>query len=195
MKQVTLLLLALMLLPSAPLFAQQNDAAQPEAKTALPARRPRNAPVSEEDRITREVRHELVMLPYYSLFDWLAFRVNGTTVELLGSAHTVGLKSDAVNTVKHIEGVEKVIDHIDQLPPSPMDDRIRRQVARAIFSWGSNWRYGYSAVPSIHIIVKNGRVTLEGIVDNQADKDAAGIRANGVSGVFQVTNNLVVAKG
>jgi hyperosmotically inducible protein len=201
MKQVTLLLLALMLLPTAPLFGQQNAAgtaatsAQPEAKPALPVRKPRNAPVSEEDRITHEVRHELLMLPYYSLFDWLAFRVNGSTVELLGAAKTVGLKRDAVNAVKHIEGVEKVIDNIDQLPPSPMDDRIRRQVARAIFSFGSNYRYAYQAVPSIHIIVKNGRVTLEGVVDNQADKDAAGIRANGVSGVFQVTNNLVVVKG
>jgi hyperosmotically inducible protein len=201
MRKFEVLLLALTLLPGALLFAspvgQPNDAApaatgaQSQALPALPARKPS---VSEEDRITREVRHELLMLPYYTLFDWLAFRVNGSTVELLGAVNTLGLKRDAVSVVKHIEGVDNVIDHIDQLPPSPMDNRIRRAVARAIFTWGSNWRYSESAVPSIHIIVKNGRVTLEGIVDNQADKDAAGIRANGVPGVFQVTNNLIVSK-
>ncbi len=128
----------------------------------MPARKPKNAPVSEEDRITHEVRHELVMQPYYTIWDWLAFRVNGSTVELLGDAYSVGLKRDAVNSVKHIEGVEKVIDHINELPPSPMDDRIRHQVARAIFNWDGLSRYSWSAVPSIHIIVNGGRVRLEG---------------------------------
>jgi len=146
------------------------------------------------ERIQKEVRHELVMLPYYRLWDWLAFRVNGSTVELLGDANSLGLKSDAVNSVKHIKGVQNVIDHINQLPPSSMDDRIRRQVARAIFNWGGLSRYSWSAVPSIHIIVSGGRVRLEGIVDSQPDKDAAGLRANGVPGVFEVTNNLRVVK-
>ena len=164
------------------------------ALPALPIHKPKNAPVSEEDRLTREVRHELVMQPYYTIWDWLAFRVNGRTVELLGDAYSNGLKGDAVSSVKHIEGVENVIDHINELPPSPMDDRIRHQVARAIFNWGGLSRYSWSAVPSIHIIVKGGRVRLEGVVDSQQDKDAAGIRANGVSGVFQVTNNLLVVK-
>jgi hyperosmotically inducible protein len=183
--------------------AAQNDnlpaaaAAQtPETEPipALPIHKPKNAPVSEEDRITREVRHELVLQPYYTIWDWLAFRVNGSTVELLGDTYSVGLKRDVLSSVKHIEGVEKVIDHINELPPSPMDDRIRHQVARAIFSFGGLSRYSWSAVPSIHIIVKGGRVRLEGIVDSEADKNAAGLRANQVSGVFEVKNDLRVAK-
>jgi hyperosmotically inducible periplasmic protein len=207
MRNGKLYLLAFALLLVSPVFARkaapQSDKASaaataqaqsPDAIPALPARKPKNAPANDEDRISREVRHELVMQPYYTLWDWLAFRVNGNTVELVGDANSNGLKRDAVNSVKHIEGVEKVIDHINQLPPSPMDDRIRHQVARAIFNWGGLSRYSWSAVPSIHIIVSGGRVRLEGIVDSQGDKDAAGLRANGVSGVFQVTNNLLVVK-
>jgi hyperosmotically inducible periplasmic protein len=165
-----------------------------DAIPALPVPKPKHAPVSEEERIARKVRHELVMQPYYTIWDWLAFRVNGSTVELLGDVYSLGLKRDAVDTVKHIAGVERVIDHINQLPPSPMDDRIRRQVARAIFSWGTLSRYSWPAVPSIHVIVNGGQVWLEGVVDNQPDKDVAGLRANGVSGVFQVTNDLRVEK-
>ena len=165
-----------------------------DAIPALPARKNKTAPANEEDRIAREVRHELVMQPYYTLWDWLAFRVNGGTVELVGDTNSVGLKRDAVNSVKRIEGVEKVIDHINQLPPSSMDDRIRHQVAHAIFNYAGLSRYSWSAVPSIHIIVSSGRVRLEGIVDNEGDKNLAGIRANQVSGVFQVTNNLRVVK-
>lgn len=206
MKTRKLYLLASALLVASPLpvcsAAQQPDAAPVASRPAqtqepipaLPARKPRNAPATEEDRISREVRHVLVMQPYYTLWDWLAFRVNGSTVELVGDVNTVGLKRDAVNSVKHIEGVEQVIDHINQLPPSPMDDRIRHQVFHAISNWGGLSRYFWSAVPSIHIIVERGRVRLEGIVNSEADKNAAFIRANGVSGVFQVTNNLRVVK-
>jgi hyperosmotically inducible protein len=165
-----------------------------DAIPALPAHKPKNAPVSEEDRISREVRHELVMQPYYTIWDWLAYRVNGTTVELVGDVYSNGLKGDAVNSVKHIEGVDKVIDHINLLPPSSMDDRIRHQLARAIFSFGGLSKYSWSAVPSIHIIVKGGRVRLEGVVNSEQDKNAAFLRANGVPGVFQVTNNLLVVK-
>src|SRR5208337_4300299 len=128
--------------------AQSNDAIP-----ALPAHKSRNAPTGDEERIAREVRHELVMQPYYTIWDWLAFRVNGSTVELLGDVKNPTLKKDAINTVKRIEGVENVIDHINQLPPSPMDDRIRKEVARSIFNWGNLSRYSWSAVPSIHIIV------------------------------------------
>jgi len=204
MKKPVPYLLTFALLMALPLFANAQktesvpSAAAPapetEAIPALPIHKPKNAPVSEEDRLTREVRHELVMQPYYTSWDWLAFRVNGNTVELLGDANSPGLRRDAVNSVKHIEGVEKVIDHINELPPSPMDDRIRHQVARAIFSFDGLSRYSWSAVPSIHIIVKGGRVRLEGVVDNQPDKDLIGLRANQVPGVFQVTNNLRVVK-
>lgn len=146
-----------------------------------------------EARISREVRHELLMLPYYTIFDDLRYRVNGYTVELLGEVNTPVLKSEAESAVKHIEGVEQVTNHIEILPPSPADQRIREEVARRIFSFDGLSRYSWEAAPSIHIIVKNGHVTLLGVVDSEADKNAAGIQANGVPGVFSVQNNLVVA--
>ena len=145
-----------------------------------------------EDRITREVRHELVMLPYYGVFDNLAYRVNGGTVTLMGQVTRPTLKSDAGNVVKRIEGVDRVDNQIQVLPVSPMDDKIRRAEYRAIYSEASLEKYALQAVPPIHIIVDNGRVTLEGAVGSQSDKDLAGLRANGVSGVFSVVNNLQV---
>ena len=124
------------------------------------------------------------MLPYYSVFDNLAFQVDGDTVTLLGQVTRPTLKSSARNVVKGIEGVEKVVNKIEVLPLSPADDRIRLATYRAIFGESALQRYGMSAVPSIHIIVNNGRVTLEGVVDNETDKNLANIRANGVPGVF-----------
>ncbi len=144
-------------------------------------------------RIAREVRHELLMLPYYSLFDDLRYKVDNGTVTLLGSVINPTLKSDAQNVVKKIEGVQKVDNKIDILPPSNLDDRIRRATARSIFSYDGLSRYGWEAAPSIHIIVKNGHITLLGVVDSQADKNAAGLRANGVPGAFSVDNQLQVA--
>jgi len=146
------------------------------------------------DRIVREVRHELVMLPYYGVFDNLAYRVDGSTVTLMGQATRPTLKSDAENVVKRIEGVEHVKNEIEVLPVSPNDDRIRRAVYRAIYSDPTMDRYAIQAIPPIHIIVKNGNVSLEGVVATEADKNIAGIRANGVSGVFSVKNNLTVEK-
>src|SRR4051795_433176 len=137
-----------------------------------------------QDRVTREVRHELVMLPYYGVFDNLAYRVDGSTVTLLGQVTRPTLKSDAENVVKDIEGVERVNNQIEVLPLSPMDDRIRMAEYRAIFSSPGLDRYSLQAVPPIHIIVDNGKVTLTGVVANEADKNLAGIKANGVSGVF-----------
>jgi hyperosmotically inducible protein len=148
---------------------------------------------ANESRITREVRHELVMLPYYGVFDDLAYKVDGSTVTLLGQVTRPTLKSDAGNVVKKIEGVTNVVNNIEVLPLSPNDDRIRRQVFRAIYGRGNlATRYGFQAVPSIHIIVKNGNVTLTGVVINEGDKNIAGIQANAVPGVFSVTNNLRV---
>lgn len=145
-------------------------------------------------RIIREVRHELVMLPYYGVFDNLAYKVEGYTVTLLGQVTRPTLKSDAENVVKKIEGVEKVKNEIEVLPLSPADDGIRRAEYRAIYGDTVLNRYALQAVPPIHIIVKNGNVTLEGVVSTETDKNVAGIRANGVSGVFSVTNNLRVEK-
>ena len=144
------------------------------------------------DRIAREVRHELVMLPYYGVFDNLAYRVDGSTVTLMGEVTRPTLKSDASNVVKKIEGVEKVDNQIQVLPLSSMDDRLRLAEYRAIFGTPGLDRYAMQAVPPIHIIVNNGKVTLEGVVASQGDKDLAGVKANGVSGVFSVTNNLRV---
>lgn len=150
---------------------------------------------SDIERISREARHELVMLPYYSVFDNLAFEVrpDGTLV-LLGQVVRPTLKRDSENRVKDIEGVERVENRIEVLPVSSNDDRLRRDVYRAIYGHPALSRYAWGAVPPIHIIVKNGQLTLEGVVDSEADKNIANIQANGVSGVFKVTNNLQVAK-
>jgi len=154
-------------------------------------------PVSERSvqRIQKEVLHELTMLPYITVFDNLAFKVEGDKVILLGQVTRPVLKSDAEKAVKSVEGVEGVDNQIEVLPTSINDDRLRRQLFRAIYGFGPLEKYDMGVIKPIRIIVKNGRVTLEGIVDSQADKDSAGIRANGVSGVFSVTNNLRVAKG
>jgi hyperosmotically inducible protein len=144
------------------------------------------------DRVTREVRHELVMLPYYGVFDNLSYRVDGGTVTLMGQVTRPTLKSDAGNVVKGVEGVERVDNQIQVLPLSSMDDGLRMAEYRAIYGHPGLDRYAMQAVPPIHIIVDNGKVTLEGVVANQADKDQAGIRANTVAGVFSVTNNLRV---
>ena len=145
-----------------------------------------------EQRIAKEVRHELLMLPYYSIFDDLEFSVNGDTVTLLGAVVNPTLKKDAENAVKHIEGVHQVNNQIKVLPPSPEDDRIRLQVARAIYNQDSLYRYFQGAIGSIHIIVENGHVTLKGVVDNRADDTMAKLAANQVPGVFSVNDDLQI---
>jgi osmotically-inducible protein OsmY len=147
---------------------------------------------NNEERLIREVRHELVMLPYYGVFDNLEYRVQGHTVILTGQVTKPTLKSDAGNAVKKIEGVEKVDNQIKVLPLSPVDDRLRIAEYRTIYGDPALNRYALQAVAPIHIIVENGKVTLEGVVASQGDKDIAGVRANAVPGVFGVTNNLRV---
>lgn len=150
--------------------------------------------ISNHGDLPKQVRHELVMLPYYNLFDNLGYRVDGNVVTLYGEVTRPTLKSDAERVVKRIEGVARVDNQIEVLPLSPMDNRIRWETARAIYGYGPLQRYGMGAVPSIHIIVKNGNVTLTGVVANQGDKNVANIRANSVPGVFSVTNDLRVEK-
>jgi len=140
------------------------------------------------------VRHELVMLPYYNIFDDLGYQVDGSTVILTGDVTQPVLKSDAENVVKRIPGVTNVVNNIKVLPLSPFDNQTRRAVYRAVFGYASLYRYAMGAQPSIHIIVDNGHVTLKGVVDNEGDKNLAYIRANGVPGVFSVTNELRVAE-
>ncbi|MGA2459026.1 MAG: BON domain-containing protein [Terriglobales bacterium] len=145
------------------------------------------------DRIIKEVHHELVMLPFYGVFDNLAYKVDPDgTVTLLGQVARPNLKSDAEKSVKGIEGVEKVVNNIEVLPTSINDDRIRRAAYRAIYGNSVLSQYQLRAVPPIHIIVKNGNITLEGVVARQMEKQIAGMQANGVQGAFSVTNNLVV---
>jgi hyperosmotically inducible protein len=144
-------------------------------------------------RLIREVRHELNLLPYYGVFDNLAFKVEpGGKVTLLGQVRKPTLKSDAERAVKGIEGVDTVDNQIEVLPLSPNDDRIRMRVYRTIYRTPSLERYAIQAVPPIHIIVKNGNLTLEGVVASTGDKNLANIKARGVPGVFKVTNNLRV---
>ena len=147
-----------------------------------------------QERIVKEVRHELLMLPYFGVFDYIAYKVTGPTVTLLGQVVRPTLKSDAENVVKRIEGVEKVDNQIEVLPASPMDDRLRLQLFQAIYQYPALQKYELGVQKPIRIIVKNGRVTLEGVVDSDGDKDLAGMRANGVPGIFSVTNNLQVSK-
>lgn len=160
---------------------------------AQDAQREQPSPKAKE-RITKEVRHELLMLPYFGVFDNIAYKVEGYTVTLLGQVVRPSLKSDAENVVKHIEGVEKVDNQIEVLPTSPMDDRIRVRLFHAIYGYPALEKYAMGVQKPIRIIVKNGHVTLEGVVDSEADKNLAGLRANGVSGTFSVTNNLQVVK-
>jgi len=148
---------------------------------------------ADESRIAQEVRHQLVMLPYYSVFDDLAFRMEGSTVTLMGAVVNPVLKSDAGNVTKRVAGVTNVTNNIEVLPVSPNDDQIRRAEFRAIYGDPNiATRYGYRALPSIHIIVKNGHVVLEGIVANTFDKNLIWVKANQVPNVFSVTNNLIV---
>jgi len=180
MKPRLLILLASLLALVAAGAAQDTQRDQPSGKS--------------QERITKEVRHELLMLPYFGVFDYIAYKVDGYNITLLGQVVRPVLKSDAENAVKHIEGVEKVDNQIEVLPPSPMDDRIRRSLFRAIYGYPALEKYALGVQKPIRIIVKNGHTTLEGVVDSDGDKNLAGIRANGVSGIFSVTNNLQVTK-
>ena len=143
-------------------------------------------------RINKEVRHELVMLPYLDVFDNLTYRVDDSRVTLFGQVTQPTLRNDAERAVERIEGVESVDNQIEVLPVSPNDDRLRRSLYRAIYGFPSLNRYALPVIKPIRIIVKNGHVTLEGVVANVADRNVANIRANGVHGVFSVTNNLQV---
>ena len=144
--------------------------------------------------LENKVRHELVMLPYLGVFDNVSFRVDNGVVTLFGHVTRPVLKSDAANVVKRLEGVSRVENKIEVLPLSGFDNSIRAREYRTIFGSGSLYRYAMGANPSIRIIVKNGHVTLEGVVSSEFDRNLAGIRANGVPGVFSVNNQLRVVK-
>ena len=164
--------LAALVLAAAPVFADHN------------------APTKTLDQ---QVRHELLMLPYYTIFDDVSYRVDGGTVYLAGDVRQPWLKTDAEKAVKAIAGVTRVVNDIRVLPPSSMDNRIRFAEYRAVFGYGGLYRYAMGPNPPVRIIVDGGRVKLVGYVATAMDKNVAGIRANGVPGVFSVDNDLMVA--
>lgn len=152
------------------------------------------AAVQTNPRLVRQIRHELVTLPYYGVFDWLEFEIQpGNTIVLRGQVVRPTTKSDAEANVKDVEGVSRVVNQIEVLPLSPQDDRLRRSLYRAIY--GSNsplFRYAVQSIPPIHLIVNRGRATLKGIVANKSDAQLAYIRARGVPGLFEVKSQLVI---
>lgn len=163
------------------------------AASSLARQAPAGTSANYEAWLTKQVRHELVMLPYYSVFDNLQYKVEGTKVTLIGQVVLPALKSDAGSAVKQIEGVTDVENRIQVLPTSPFDDQIRRAEYRAVYSSPSLQKYSLRSVAPIHIVVDSGHVTLEGTVAREADKNVAGLMANNVPNVFSVTNNLQVA--
>ena len=145
-------------------------------------------------RVERQVRRELVTLPFYSVFDNFSFRVDGTKVTLMGKVTRPTLKTGAEKAIQDVEGVREIDNQIEVLPVSPNDARIRVATFRAIYYHPMMTRYAVQAVPPIHIIVQNGDITLEGVVSTEGEKNLAGIQANGINGAFTVTNNLHVER-
>ncbi len=143
------------------------------------------------EQLAKQVRKELVTLPWYGVFDNLAYEINGSTVTLSGQVVQPSTRKDAERRVKRLAGVERVVNNIEVLPLSPFDDEIRVSAYRRLFGWNSPlFRYGRGTNPSIHIIVERGNLTLEGVVANEGDRRMANALANSIPGVFSVTNNL-----
>jgi hyperosmotically inducible protein len=147
-----------------------------------------------DSNLANQVRHQLVMNPYYSVFDDLNYSIENGVVTLSGDVTWPVVKNDAVKAVKRLPGVTQVVDNIRVLPLSTFDRQIRAAEYRAVYGFAGMYRYAMGTQPSIHIIVDNGHVTLKGVVNNQGDKQIAYIRANSVPGVFSVTNDLQVAE-
>jgi hyperosmotically inducible protein len=188
LKTLGMLMGAILLLSMPQTYAAQQSKPQTKLGSAANRNDRRTAVLAEE------VRHQLVMMPYYSVFDWLQAQAKPDgTVILTGEVTRPSLKDDATRRIKDLEGATRVVDNIEVLPLSPMDDQTRIAVYRSVFSYNSPlFRYSTQSVPPIHIIVKNGNVTLKGIVGSQSDSDLANIKANQVSGVFSVKNELQI---
>ena len=177
--------------------APASPAPQKSKRAKLGSKNSRAANEARDlNHLTSEIRKELVTLPFFSVFDWLEGNVQPDgTVYLRGQVTRPTLKSDAQRRVEKVEGVDNVVNRIEVLPLSPNDDRLRRAVFRELFNSGSPlFRYGQQSVPPIHIIVNRGRLTLKGVVANKGDSDIANIKARGVSGLFEVRNELRVER-
>jgi hyperosmotically inducible protein len=169
----------------------------PQKKKSKLESRPRaEGEAANLDYLKKEIRKELVTLPFFSVFDWLEGKVEPDgTVFLAGQVTRPTLKKDAQRRVEKVEGVERVINQIEVLPLSPNDDRLRRAVFRELFNFNSPlFRYGQQPIPSIHIIVSRGKLVLKGVVANKGDSDIANIRARGVPGLFEVRNDLRIER-
>lgn len=149
-------------------------------------------PLTGNDAIAHDVVHKIVTYPYYTLFDQVDFQLNDGTVHLTGEVTQPWKKSSLGNLVAEVRGVNVVDNELKVAPLSSFDDRIRMQVARAIYRDPALSRYGIQAIPPIHIIVDNGHVTLSGVVNTEMEKEIAGIRANSSMSFGKVTNNLRV---
>jgi hyperosmotically inducible periplasmic protein len=167
---------------TAPVAFAQTAQAQKQAK----------AEEKHPPSLSQEIHHQILKLPFYSVFDSIAFTLDGSKVTLTGNVLRTTLKEHAEAAIKGIEGVNVVIDRIEVLPVSPADDGLRRAVYRALYEDSTLARYGIPAIPAIHILVKNGAVTLEGSVNSEADKNLAGLRAGAAPNILSVKNNLVV---
>jgi hyperosmotically inducible protein len=165
-------------------------APSPGAQRRPAAKQPAAPPVPEEPQLPREIRHQLAVIPYYSVFDYIGFTVDKDKVTLTGYVLRPTLRADAEAAVKSLEGVSSVKNMIEVLPKSSTDDDLRRAVYRAIFEDSTLQRYAVSNVPVIHILLKNGEVTLEGAVSTEAERNLAAARASSVSGVSSVKNNI-----
>jgi hyperosmotically inducible protein len=145
-----------------------------------------------DDAVAQRVRHEVLMYPYYSIWDDVSFRVANGQVELMGAVNQPFKKSDIEHIVQKVPGVTSVADEIKVLPVSDFDDRLRLQIARSIYGDPVFLQYRNMALPPIHIIVDNGHVTLAGWVNSDLEKQVAGMRANAGLSFGTIVNNLQV---
>ena len=197
MKRALFAALTIMALAFTSISAPAAPAPQKKSKKSRLESRPRaEGEAANVDYLVKEIRKELVTLPFFGVFDWLEGKVEPDgTVLLAGQVTRPTLKKDAQRRVEKVEGVERVINQIEVLPLSPNDDRLRRAVFRELFNFNSPlFRYGQQPIPSIHIIVSRGRLVLKGVVANKGDSDIANIRARGVPGLFEVRNDLKIEK-
>jgi hyperosmotically inducible periplasmic protein len=197
MKRALFAALTIMALTFASIAAPAAPAPQKKSKKSRLESRPRaEGEAANLDYLVKEIRKELVTLPFFGVFDWLEGNVQPDgTVFLAGQVTRPTLKKDAQRRVEKVEGVDRVINQIEVLPLSPNDDRLRRAVFFELFNRNSPlFRYGQQPIPSIHIIVSRGRLVLKGVVANKGDSDIANIKARGVSGLFEVRNDLKIER-
>ena len=196
MKRTLFAAFTIMALAFTSISSSAAPAPQKSKKSKLESRSRAEGESRDQAYLTKEIRKEIVTLPFYGVFDWFEYKIDPDgTVYLAGQVTRPTLKKDAQRRVEKVEGVDRVINQIEVLPLSPNDDRLRRAVYRELFNFNSPlFRYGQQPVPPIHIIVSRGRLVLKGVVANKGDSDLANIKARGVPGLFEVRNELKVER-